>query len=201
MLGLSRIGDDMFCCGVQNMVFQVHDQAVQRIDAGLFQPLTGQVDRALESISGFSTTDVYAAGHSGKVWHWDGRAWTAEPLLTNLDLFAVHCESSGSVIVTGGAGTVLRKETSGAWSDLTSEEFPKAAIRGIAEFAGTTYLAAGDKLLKIAGNTVQEVVVGELADVSSRFYAISSDGERLWTAGDNALLSFDGNTWSGHIVP
>ena len=200
MLHVSRIENDMFCCGVQDMVFRVHGQTARRIDQGIFQPLSDQVDRALESINGFGVSDVYAAGHSGKIWHWDGNTWRAEPSMTNLDLFAIRCTSAGTVLATGGACTVLRKETTGAWSDLSSQQFPTSSIRGIAEFGGEIYLAAGDKLLTIRKDIVEEIVVRELSDIPGRFYAISSDGDRLWTAGDNALLCFDGTSWSGYTV-
>jgi len=201
MLNMSHIDTDLFCCGVQNMVFQVQGQSVQRIDQGIFQPLINQVDRALEAIHGFTPSDVYAAGHSGKIWHWNGKAWKAEASLTDLDLFAVHCSSSGRVIVAGGAGTVLCKDVNGTWNNLTVPEFSGCTIRNIAEFENTIYLAASDRLLRINRHAIEEVIVNELSEVKGRFYAISSDGERLWAAGDNALLCFDGTSWAGYIAP
>lgn len=201
LLNMSLIDTDLFCCGVQNMVFQVKEQLVQRIDQGIFQPLINQVDRVLEAIHGFSTSDVYAVGHAGKVWHWDGAQWTAETSLTDLDLFAVHCTTSGRVIVTGGAGTVLCKEPDGTWLDLTTSEFSGSTIRSIAEFGNIVYLAATDKLLRINQQTIEEVVVNELPEVKGRFYALSSDGTWLWAAGDNALLCFDGDNWTGYLAP
>lgn len=197
MLNACRVKGTLFCCGVQNMVFRIQDGVVDRIDEGLFKPIEDRVDRVLESISGFGVTDVFAAGHAGKILHWNGYVWTEEPTITNLDLFSIHCSSDGSVVATGGACTVLKRSQSGIWSDLSSDNFPNSSIRGIAEYGGQIYMAASEKLLTIRDSVVEEVEVDALSHVKCRFYSISSDGERLWAAGDNALVSFDGTSWVG----
>lgn len=69
----------------------------------------------LWGVWGSSTNDVFVAGDSGTVLHWDGRAWTTMSTGTRVGLRRVWGTSGSDVYVSGEAGTLLHYDGS-AWS-------------------------------------------------------------------------------------
>lgn len=59
---------------------------------------------ALLSIWGTDDNNVWAVGDAGTVLKWDGKAWTAQSLMTNASLSAVWGTDAKNVWVVGGGG-------------------------------------------------------------------------------------------------
>ncbi len=73
--------------------------ALTRMDSG--------TTATLSAVSGTGRNDVWAAGASGTVLHFDGRSWSAVASGTRNALAAIAAGSNG-VYVAGEFGTILR---------------------------------------------------------------------------------------------
>ncbi|WP_338848513.1 hypothetical protein V8J88_06395 [Massilia sp. W12] len=65
-------------------------------------------DGGFEDIDGFSSTDIYAAGGHGDVWHFDGKTWRAIPFPSNMSLETVCCAGDGMVYIGADEGAVFQ---------------------------------------------------------------------------------------------
>jgi hypothetical protein len=86
-----------------------------------FQEMGSPVTTALRSISGVSATHIFAVGDEGTILHFDGTAWTQEPVITSRDLVAVHMFEDGRAVALGELGTVLSFDAQ-AWSVVIEGE-------------------------------------------------------------------------------
>jgi len=199
LMDIRSIDNNLYACGIQNIVYQQSGNQWFRMDSGIFSPIGDQVGRSLESIDGFSASDIYAVGSSGSIWHYNGKAWNRLDSLTNLPLYSVLCASSGDVYIGGSNGLLFRGNVSSGWLELTDHSVTTEVLEDMTEFQGNIYIAATDILLKTNGKQLKEVNVpiqGEKA-----YYAIDSVKDGLWSVGDECVLQFDGTNWMQHISP
>jgi len=70
------------------------------------QPIDPTTPVTLIRLWGTSSSDVYAVGYNGSVYHYDGSAWAREPLGTSLPLVDVWQSSPTDVHVAGGWGAL-----------------------------------------------------------------------------------------------
>lgn len=68
---------------------------------------------------GSAPDDIFAVGRAGKIWHYDGQAWTEMDSGTDVYLLGVWGTSPGDVYAVGDAGTILHYDGT-AWSPMTS---------------------------------------------------------------------------------
>jgi len=77
-----------------------------------WQVLASELPSALLSVSGRSDSDVFAVGsdkgHGPLVLHFDGKKWKELKTGQNADLWWVHAQGNGPVLMGGSSGTVLR---------------------------------------------------------------------------------------------
>jgi hypothetical protein len=199
ILDLRYIGSHLYACGVQNQVHrQVGDQW-QRADQGTFHLVENQVDRIFESIDGFTEDNIYAAGKSGAIWHWDGQNWTQLESPTNYPFFSVVCASDGAVYVGGSNGYLFKGTRDLGWTDLSDESVTKQVLNRMCEFQGKIYITAENKLLFTDGGPIEEVDVPVKGHKA--FYAIDSGSGVLWSVGDDCVLEFNGKVWKKHTCP
>ena len=63
-------------------------------------------DGGFLDIDGFSSSDIYAVGGHGDVWHFDGKKWRQIPFPTNMTLETVCCAGNGQVYIGADGGAV-----------------------------------------------------------------------------------------------
>ncbi|AKQ63693.1 hypothetical protein A176_000605 [Myxococcus hansupus] len=154
--GLRRIGQSVYACGGQNTVYRLDAGGWVDLAGPLRQPYSGPSDPTLNAIDGFATNDLYAVGHAGAVFHFDGAAWRSPETPTHAAQHQVVCHDDGLVYACG-AGTVLRGGTQG-WQPLNTAEHTED-FWGMATLDGTIYLCTYRTLYRVVDGTLKEVPV------------------------------------------
>ncbi len=198
---LAQIGSALYAVGMRR---QVYRRALlggnwERIDEGVFVPISEETDSGFLSVSGFSELEVYAVGFEGEIWQYDGSEWIKRDTPTNVRLEAVQCRTSGDVLVCGEAGVILIGRAN-AWS-VVEQSAVETDLIAIAEFGEKTYLASEEEGLF----TLDAQGVVEFVDLG----ALGADGlQRLFVRNDLMLavfeqqaLIFDGNRWERLSLP
>lgn len=179
-----------YACGTDRQVYRSKDGRMWES----FGPAnTTQNDEisTLESIDGSSSSNLYAVGGMGEIWHFDGKRWTQQDSPVNAMLNDVMLGPDGSCYICGRSGTVVRGRN-GVWNvidhDFQGEDFWSAAW-----FSGEVYFASLHHLYRLHGDSLQLVECGDLE--AQTFYHLSSQKGALWSIGQKDLLAFDGSNW------
>lgn len=77
-------------------------------------------DCGFHDFDGFSASDIYAAGGSGDLWHFDGKAWRRCKFPSNWGLSAIKCAPDGHVYVA--ASTVIYRGSGDKWERLKTKD-------------------------------------------------------------------------------
>jgi hypothetical protein len=191
-----RIAGQMYVCGFAGQVYTlVKDQWVH-MDAGLAEA-TGNPDSIdLESIDGTAANDIYTCGSGGLIAHWDGKAWTKLPVLTNVYLASVRCYAKDRIVVVGNNGVVIESDGK-SWK---IDRIPGAEDTPLSDsvmYKERLYVGALGKLYVKNADAWVEVKTGLPKD-KTQFIRLMVGGDRLWTMGATRLNSFDGKVWKAH---
>lgn len=165
-------------------------------------------------VYGFSASDVWAVGPSGRIVHYDGRAWSgarfdgdsvyAEPLGVwenpprNVYLRGVWGSAANDLFVAGDSGTVLHWNGA-AWSRMSTGT--RAELHRVWGSSGSdVYVSgAGGTLLHYDGSTWSRVTVPTTAGLERIWGSSAAD---VYVGGANGtLLHFDGSAWSRLAIP
>jgi hypothetical protein len=152
---------------------------------------TGDGTCGFEGIDGFAHDDLYAGGHGGELWHFNGHTWRPLDSPTNYILTNLVCGGDGLVYACGRMGLLLRGRGD-EWEII--EHDVRDDLWGLAWFRDRLYLASHHRVLTLRGNTVAAVDFGE--DRPETFYHLSADDGVLWSIGAKDVMAFDGNIWS-----
>ncbi len=177
-------------------------------DAGRWCIAT-RVAEPLYAVRGLSNTDIWAVGSRGAVYHYDGAAWARSDAGVSKTLFDVHPVSAGEVWAVGEQGLVLRYSPGGwqqvPWSvpltpidaGLLPSGQPPGDLGGVWATANEVWMAGPSSTLAryAAGSlrVVQAARPGIGADLAKIY---RRDANEWWAAGDHAVLSYDGGTWT-----
>lgn len=93
-------------------------------------PFSGQTSgRTLAGVWGSSRSSVWVVGSEevlqngptwqGRIWHYNGTAWSSAPIPTSGILYGIWGSSSSDVWAVGGSGTILHYDGS-SWSKVAS---------------------------------------------------------------------------------
>ncbi|MCP4599091.1 MAG: hypothetical protein GY847_00875 [Proteobacteria bacterium] len=152
-------------------------------------------DMELIAIWGSSGTDIYAVGTSGFVVHYNGEAWTENPLDIEGDLLAIWGDSASDVFVVGTRGIVFHFDGS-SWSQMESNT--EVTLRAIWGDSATSVFAVGDEgtIVHFDGlqwNRMESGVTHVLLDIWG------SSATDVYTVGgvdrDGSILHHDGEDW------
>jgi hypothetical protein len=152
----------------------------------------------LFAVASVAADDVYVAGATGTLLHYDG-TWAAETSPTTNDLSSIWATSGGRAWAVGAAGTILRRDTAG-WHTVASPT--SNDLNGVWAAADDDAWAVGSKdvlhwdgaawTLAYASPHRLNAVWGRAAN---DVWAVGSGHE---PDGDYAsiLLHWDGSTWT-----
>ena len=78
--------------------------------------------QAVRGIWSAASDDVWAVGHAGSIWHYDGSAWASHGSPTTQPLYAIAGSAvTGEAWAVGNNGTVIRYDPgSGDWSTVST---------------------------------------------------------------------------------
>lgn len=151
--------------------------------------------RGLNDVWGLSGSDAWAVGDQGLILHWDGKAWTQQPVPAGVttNLYGV-LGTMKAVWAVGESGTLLRSDGS-SWTRIP---LPTTATL-LALWIGPDeeLWAVGDSgtIVQVKGGAARVVT----APTTSRLYGIWGLGtSELWAVGAfGTVLRYQGTSWVG----
>ena len=133
-------------------------------------------DGDFHDIDGFSSTDIYAVGGHGDVWHYDGLHWQQIAFPSNMTLENVCCGGDGFVYIGAESGTVF-KGCGNQWKIIARGE-QSLAFKDMGWHQGQVWCTSDYGLWVIEKDTMKE------ADVPDRIRACSGH----LSVGDGVML-------------
>ena len=147
-----------------------------------------------EAIDGYSITELYAVGHRGEVWQWEGTRWIQrESGLGEKDVLTLlTCAVDGQAYAAGKKGLLLkgRGET---WEKLPSGLTDD--ITGLRLFDGQLYAMTHKGLYLHDGHKLVAVALPK-KDAPKTFGSLDATRESLWCIGAKDIFTYDGKTWT-----
>ena len=192
---------DVFAVGPSHTILH-HDGAEWlRMD-------TGDMRTGLQGVWGSSSQDVYAVGYDslyngetysweGRVWHYDGSAWTNVVTGTIPSLRAVWGSGANDVYAVGEKGTILHYDGA-TWRDTNTTGITKT-LNAIWGASPTDVFAAGDSgtMLHYDGLTWNSMPSSAQYDNFIDLWGSSgADVYGVTRFGYGSLMHFDGRAWS-----
>lgn len=196
----SVIGQHVYVAGMRRQVYRrnLSSREWTRFDRGCFIEPASKDIRGFNSIHGMTESEIFAVGLRGELWHCLNANWMQLDSPTNTSLYVVRELSSGEVLVGGGLGLLLRGSATG-FSRIAQDK-TEAAITGIAEFGGMTFIAderggifqlIGDQLTFVPAVPGTDEGGGQLDANNNALIYVRSD----------SVLMFDGSTWRDATPP
>jgi len=147
---------------------------------------------SFESIDGFSSEEIYAAGRQGEIWRYNGTEWSKLESPSNMILTNVCCAEDGNTYVCGRHGTLMRGRDD-VWEvveqDVTEEDF-----WGAVWYGGKLYLSTMRLLYTLENDRLQQVDFGR--DIPRTCFQLSTANGVLWSIGATDVMSLSDGEWS-----
>lgn len=184
---VTEISGMAYAAGLRGMAYRLDDFVKWvRMDKGLPSSFD------ITAIDGFDKDDIYAAGYSGALWHFDGHDWSKLDLPTNVNLTALKCAGDGNVYVAGYNGILIRGKGS-SWNVIAENETLET-LWDLEWFGGELYISSMLFIYQLKNGEL------ELADFDDdppdSCYHLSTAEGVMWSIGANDVMSFDGKTWT-----
>ena len=148
---------------------------------------------AFRTIDGFSSSDIYAAGWEGEVWHYDGLTWSNQETPTNLALYRLCCAGDDQVYVVGQCGLILRGR--GDRWDVIKHEATEEDIWSCEWFHDRLFVATTHLLYELQGNNLVPVDYGKKPSPRSCYHLSAADGV-MWSIGSHDVMQLNKSGWS-----
>ena len=151
-------------------------------------------DFGFRDIDGFSSSDIYAAGWEGEIWHYNGQQWSPSEAPTNFALYSVRCAGDGYVYVTGQRGILLRGRHM-QW-EIIEHGLTEEDIWSCEWFDGRLYLATLHLLYVLEpGRKLALVDYGTTLPPATCYRLSAADGI-MWSIGASDVMEFNGVEWA-----
>lgn len=184
---LSEIRGKAYAVGLRGMVYRLDDLKIwTRIDDGLPDNFD------IQAIHGFDASDIYAVGHDGDLWHYDGKEWAKRDLPTNINLYAVKCAGDNKVYIAGLEGILIRGREDN-W-ELINHEVTENDLWDLEWFEGQLYVSTMHAVYQLNGEDLEPVDFGD--DPPKSCYQLSAAKGVMWSNGEYDIMCFDGKTWT-----
>jgi len=188
--GIAEINGYAYICGMFGQVYK-REAARKWIKKNKGLPLDGADTADLESIHGFSETDIYAVGWEGCIWHYDGKCWNAVKSPTTFVLTRVLCAPDGYVYACGLGGVLLKgkdKKFGIIHQDITEADFWSLVF-----FKDEIYVSTSSFLYKLKNDVLKLVHFDE--DAPDTCYHLSVADGLMWSIGSKDVMCFNGKKW------
>lgn len=194
---IREIGKTLFVCGGNDQVYRRDDDGRwELISAGPLQVrsvLDGGLSM-LNSIDGTDERDLYTCGFGGRLFHYDGAAWTQVELRTDEHLNCVRCISHDEVWVCGDNGTLLVGNAAAGFKDVSTID-DNQQFWSLTQFQGKIYLATTeDGMFVYDGKSIEQVDTGFASGLWTN--KVDSVPEMLWSFSPKEIACFDGQRWT-----
>jgi hypothetical protein len=151
------------------------------------------LEQNLRAIDGLSDSNLWVAGVSGGLGHFDGSSWSGVGSGTPDDLNGLTIIDSSNAWAVGTNGTVIKYDGS-VWSGQTSNT--QANLNSIYGSSTSSLWAVGSDgtIIFYNGTTWSVQSSGTTQDLLGIFGLNSSN---IWTVGKNGtILKYNGSSWS-----
>ena len=192
VLKIREIAGQLYVCGASSQIYRRESHGWVHFDEGVLDKSGPPQAIALSDIDGTSSSDIYAVGEKGSVWHHDGMKWKKLPIPTDANLKAVRCVSPTEVFIVGYHGTVL-KGSGEKWVELSNKKIENH-FWDVEVYKDITYIAALEGLFALDGKKVLRVDTG--ITPSPDAYRLHANDGVLWSFGVDRLCFFDGKKWT-----
>ncbi len=184
---VSEIGGKAYAVGLRGMVYRLDRlDRWTRIDEGLPDNFN------IQAIHGFKSSDIYAVGRNGDLWHFSGEVWARRELPTNANLTSIKCAGDGKVYIAGHGGILIRGRDQ-IWEIVEHEE-TENDIWDLEWFEGKLYVSTMEAVYQL--NEEQLVSVNFGKDAPESCYQLSTAKAVMWSNGEFDIMSFDGRDWT-----
>jgi len=166
------------------------------ISAGSFaswSTMTSGTTNNLNSIWGVGSGDVFAAGNTGTILHYDGSSWTAQASGTAHNLNCIWGAADNDVFTVGSSGTILHYNGS-SWTSQTSGT--TSNLNCVWGTGSGEIFAAGNSgtILRYDGSVWGPLTSGTAAELRGIW---GTDGNNVIAAGDSGtIIYYDGLKFS-----
>jgi hypothetical protein len=152
---------------------------------------------AIEGISGFDESEMYAVGSGGEIWFYHGGRWNRVDSPTNVRLMSSTCAGDGNVYACGQFGTILRGRGN-RWN-VVHKDADLGYFFDVAWFDGALYVTSSAMLYRFIEGSLQPVAfpdaMADDAKIPTSFFRLATDDTSLWSVGEKDIVAFDGSTW------
>lgn len=161
---------------------------VERLD-----PKVSSLDFGFADMDAFSASDVYAAGGSGDVWHYNGSEWRRCDFPSNEWLETLCCAGDGKVYVSGKMGSlwVGRGDT---WKRISEGQYA-VPFNDTVWFADKLWCVNDYALYTLEKDGLQPAAVPDFVQLTTRRLDVSADRSQMLSAGKRGASLFDGKQW------
>lgn len=143
----------------------------------------------LESLDGFSESEMYAVGWSGEIWRYDGKRWSELNSPTNVILNSVFCAPDGNVYCCGRNGILIRGRNT-QW-ELIEHGDTTADLWDVCWFEDRLFVSSISFLYELNG---ERLISKDFGEPISCYHLSAADGI-LWSIGSNDVMEYDGKAW------
>lgn len=194
--GVASVDGKAYAVGMGRQVYRRDDASKWISIDHAMRPKKGDVKPyGFDSIDGFSSQELYAAGVFGEIWRNDGSSWRQLVSPTNLILSKVCCAGDGNVYI-GGQKSLLLKGRNDFWDIVPIDVFADD-IWGLAWYQDRLYISTLYNLYVLnQDNTVTQVDFGRNTVKIKTFYHLDAADGVLWSIGRKDVMAFDGATWT-----
>ena len=165
----------------------------ERFDQGL--TIGGPDLPGLESIHGFSASEIYAVGWNGELWERSARTkklWKLIGQPTNLAFLRVLCAGDG-VAYAAGQGGIIYAGRGKTWKPI-NHEATSDDIQDLEWFAGKLWISTLTRVYTLDDG--QLTLVDFDGDPPNGCHHLSAADGILWTIGAKDVKEFDGTEWT-----
>jgi hypothetical protein len=152
-------------------------------------------DGGFRDIDGFSSTDIYAAGGHGDVWHYDGKKWKQVAFPSNMTLETICCAGDGQVYIGAEQGTVFKGRDS-QWKRIYKGDMA-LPYKNMVWHQGKVWCTSDYGLWTIEKDKIQEADVPDAIRTCAGHLSVG-DGVML-LAGMYGASLHDGKEWRSII--
>jgi hypothetical protein len=150
-------------------------------------------ENLLHGVWGSGASDVWAAGGSGAILHWDGGAWTSVDSGTANLLLGVWGSGASDAWAVGFSGAILHWDGS-AWTSVSSGTSNDLFGVWGSEASDVWAVGVGGTILNWDGSGWTSIPSGTTAVLHGVWGSEASD---VWTVGNSGtILHWDGSGWT-----
>ena len=170
-------------------------------------PMAGSVGLAVNSIYMVSTTEGWAVGFGGKIYHYFAGGWTNPYTFAGVDFYSVFLDSTTDGWAVGSGGQISRF-TGGTWNLPTTPATTSADLRSVTMISSSEAWAVGDNATivhgtSLTGSVTWTAVQSNLVPSLRALRGVhATGGSNVWAVGESgAILMYDGSIWGSITAP